>query len=316
MSAREVVQLSERCLSAAGIPDGTAQASAEAFWWTQAYRGSGLTTLHGLLDDLSEYDRERITLSETGSTVSVVDSGGQPGLLSSIPLLDLCRAQADRHGLGIAYTTLPDGDDTLCTLGHVAYKAARRGFVALVSYTDPGRRSTAVLGAPDQPQPLLAERELDAPSETHVALLEAIDEGIHRRRHGPLIQAVFRRSTETSYRTAMRRLLDRLLGGALDPPRRPSRDAEPGLLTVCIDPRHPTFESAGTETVHRLVDDDDHSLTRVYRPERMQDRIRTLLHDGVDVDETVWRDVFERSSRVLAPEFEGSHRGAGMDINE
>ena len=66
--------------------------------------------------------------------------------------------------------------------------------------------------------------------------------------------------------------------------------------------------------VDRFVDGG--ALTRTFRPAEIRDRVETALDDGVAVEESVWRDVFDRSSEVLAPEFEGSYRGAGFNINE
>jgi hypothetical protein len=48
----------------------------------------------------------------------------------------------------------------------------------------------------------------------------------------------------------------------------------------------------------------------------MGDRIGTLVHEGVEVEESVWRDVFEFNKGVLAPPFEGSEKGAGFGLNE
>ena len=34
LAVREVLQLSERCFSAAGLPEGVARTAAEAVWWS------------------------------------------------------------------------------------------------------------------------------------------------------------------------------------------------------------------------------------------------------------------------------------------
>jgi hypothetical protein len=311
LSSREVFDLADRCFAATGFAAGPAGAYAKAVWWTEAYRGTGLTTLHGLLDDLPDLERTAVTLEDRESMVAAVDGGGQPALISAPPTLDLCCARADRRGFGVAHAMTAAGG-TAPTLGHVAYRAAKRGFVAVVLYWD-GEAGGAVVGTPDQPHPLLAERDLDAAPASYARLLAAVDAGLDHG-DGPLTQAVFTRTGDHRHPTADERLVGRLLERSTEPAA--SRPDETGFVTLCIDPGHPRYPDRLEVLVERFVDESASRFTSVYRPAAVQERAETLLREGVEVDREVWRDVFDCSSGILAPPFEGSHQGAGFDINE
>ncbi|MFB6184500.1 MAG: Ldh family oxidoreductase [Haloarculaceae archaeon] len=316
LSVREVLQLSERCFAAAGFSEGTARSHAESIWWTEAYKGSGFTTLHDHLDVLEDFDATALSLREQGSRTALIDGDGQPGLVASTPALDFACSKADQHGLGVAAATTADDDGLRPTLGHVAYAAAERGYVGVVLVADGAGGSTTVVATPDEPHPFVAELALDAPSGGLVDLLDVFDAGLHRRRDDPLAQAVFRRDEADQYPTAQKRLLNRLLQRATEPDEDPRIDVPPGFVTLCVDPTTPPYADGVRQLVERFVDDHEEAFTHVYRPREIHDHAETLLHEGVDVEEDRWRDVFEYSSRVLAPEFEGSYRGAGFNINE
>jgi len=312
LATREVLELAERCFSVAGFEEGPARAVAETVWWTELYRGSGLETLHGLLPALPAWDRTALRFEERGELVSVVDADGQPGLVSSTPAVDLASAAASRHGVGIVQATGADDDATVPMLGHVTYAAAERGFLSVVLATDGADCHRTVVARPEDPHPRLAERDLDAPSAGHAALSGALRAGVHTRRDNPLTQAFFTGGADTAFGTAGERLLNRLLHRAVEPGA--TDGVEPGFILVCLDPDHPRHTGGLRRVVDQFVRDE--RFTRTFSPTEIQARVETLLQDGVTVDEAVWRDVFDRSSEVLAPEFEGSYRGAGFNINE
>lgn len=325
LSVREVFQLSERCFAAAGFAEGPARANAEAMWWTEAYRGAGLDTLHGLLSELPELDRAALTCRDRSGAASVIEAGGQPSVVSSTPATDLSCSHADQHGVGIVRATVRRGDASFPALGHVAHTAAERGFLPVVLAADGRDRAATVVGVPDRPRPLLAEVELAAPSVGYRRLLEVLRAGCHGRRDTPLTQAFFADAGTTGgeYPVADQRLLARLLRRATEPAggAEGEGEGEPGFVTVCFDPRHPLRADGLARVVERFVDGgrlDERAgaETTVFRPADVQARAERLLREGVDVEEAVWRDVFEFSSGILAPPFEGSHRGAGFDINE
>ena len=313
LAVREVLELAERCLSAAGFPAGPARAAAEAVWWTELYRGSGLTTLRGRLPALPEWDPDALTTTDRSEFVWVVDGSTQPGLVASTPAVDLASAAATHHGVGVVHTRTAPGDDTVPTLGHAAYAAAERGLLSVVLATGGAGTPRTVIGRPDDPHPILAERELDTPSAGHAALAAVARAGANDRRDNPLTQAFFTGGPETEYGTAGERLLDRLLHRSVAPSGADSR-VDPGFTLVCLDPDHARHSGDLRRVVDRFVDGG--ALTRTFRPAEIRDRVETALDDGVAVEESVWRDVFDRSSEVLAPEFEGSYRGAGFNINE
>lgn len=313
LAIREVLELSERCFSAAGFAEGPARAAAEAVWWTELYRGSGLTTLHGLLPELPGWDRGALTTTDRSAFVSVVDGSTQPGLVSDTPAVDLACAGASRHGVGVVHAATDPDDETVPTIGHAAYAAAERGLLSIVLATGGAGTPRTVIGRPDDPHPLLAERELDAPSAGHAALSAVIREGVYDRRDNPLTQAFFTADRETEYGTAGERLLNRLLRRSVVPS---GSDVESGFTLVCLDPDHSRHSGDLRRVVDRFVDDRQEQLTRTFRPAEIRDRAGTALREGVAVEESIWRDIFDRSSEVLAPEFEGSYRGAGFNINE
>lgn len=315
LAVREVLELAERCFTAAGFPAGPARAAAEAVWWTELYRGSGLRTLHDRLSELPEWDPDAPTPTDRSEFVWAVDGSTQPGLVSSTPAVDLACAAATRHGVGVVHTRTAPSDETVPTLGHAAYAAAERGLLSVVLATGGAGTPRTVIGRPDDPHPILAERELDAPSAGHAALASVARAGAHDRRDNPLTQAFFTGGSETEYGTAGERLLDRLLRHSIVPSGPDSR-VDPGFTLVCLDPDHSRHSGDLRRVVDRFVDGQQTALTRTFQPAAIRDRAETALDEGIAVEESVWRDVFDRSSEVLAPEFEGSYRGAGFNINE
>lgn len=314
LAVREVLELSERCFSAAGFAEGPARAAAEAVWWTELYHGSGLSLLCDLLPALPEWDRGALTVADRKASVSVVNGATQPGLVSQTPAVDLACAGASRHGVGIVDVRTVPGDETVPTLGHAAYAAAERGLLSVVLASGGAGRPRTAVARPDDPHPVVAERELDAPSRSHAAVRDVIRAGAYGRRDNPLTQAFFTGESGTAYGTAGSRLVDRLLGRSVESD--PSgADLDPGYVLVCVDPDHPRHSGGLRPVVDRFVADAS-GATRVFRPAEIHGRVDQVLENGVEVPEAVWRDVFDRSSEVLAPEFEGSYRGAGFDINE
>jgi hypothetical protein len=310
LSVREVFDLSERCFSVAGFAEGPARANAETVWWTELTKGTGLTLLHGLLDDLQALDRRRLTRRGNGA-MPVVDGDGQPSIVSGTPSLDLCCAAARRRGRGITHTTVDPGDDTAATLGHLAHAAAERGLLAVVLYANHAGDAVTVVGTPDRPHPHVGETMLPRPSTAHASVLAAADADLDDHPDGLLTHAVFDEEVDTRGETADGRLVTRLLDDATTPADgRP--DVPAGFVTICLDPTHP----AQPRCVERPFREGVDAATTVFDPERVGERADRLLRDGVDVDEAVWQDLFEYSSDVLAPEFEGSYRGAGFEINE
>ncbi|MFB6167920.1 MAG: hypothetical protein ABEJ43_03640 [Haloferacaceae archaeon] len=315
LSVREVFQLSDRSLRAAGVAAGPAAAAAEALWWTEVYRGEGLTLLSDLLDDIEAVDPAAIELTAASDAAAVLDGADQPALVSGTPTLDLCCVRASQHGHGLAFATLPPDDHTIPTVGNIAYRAAERGHLTVVMATDADGRSRTVVATPDQPHPLLAEVELATPPAGYATLAAILDAGLHERQHGPLTQAVFTAADRTEYPAADRRLVNRLLDQALEPAA-PDPDPDPGAIVVCFDPDRPAPTRAVREPIERAITERTDAFTEVYRPAAVADRAETLLQNGIEIEEDVWRPLFEQSSGILAPPFEGSHQGAGFEINE
>jgi len=314
LSAREVFQLSYRCCYAEGFPDGSSRAIANAIRWTELARGTGLTTLHGLLEELPDLERSRVGLRDRSPCFAALDGDGQPGLVAVNPALDLACSMADRHGMGVVHTPVPRDDPTLSTLGYAAYRAGERGRASVVLYTDGAGQSAGIVGTPDQPCPQVAEMALDAPPASYGGIERVVEAGLHRQRDNPLFQAFFSESVADQHTTANKRLLHRLLRGAVDPAR--AGDAGPGFVTICIDPTHPQYTSGVQHLLAEFVEERAAEFTTVYRPDKFAERATAQLCEGVDVDGEVWEDIFEVSSGILAPPFEGSHQGAGFDINE
>lgn len=316
LSGREVPQLAGRCFAAAGLPAGTARTGADAIRWTEAYRGAGLTTLHHLLDDLSEWDRTALSLSDRASMITIVDSKEQPSLVSSEAALDLSCSQAHQHGIGITYTSITPNDGSLPTIGHITYHAAERGYVPIVLYTDTESGAGTIVGTPDDPQPLIAERELSEPSVGYVKIMDAIERGLHQYRNYPLMQAFFDREEENRYSNAETRLLDRLLRRSMEPSDRPLPAEESGFLIVCIDPLHPRYPNEVKGIVEQFVEAETAEFTTVFWPDDVRERIGEMVDWGVEVDRDVWEEIFEYSSGVLAPPSEASREDAGFDLDE
>lgn len=309
VSVREVFDLAERCFYAAGFAAGTARANAATIWWTELIKGSGVTLLHELLDDFEDLDRTRLSRRDE-SSVPVVEGDDQPSLVSGTPTLDLCCARANRRGLGLTYTTVDPADGTVPALGHVAHKAAERGLLSVVLYANRADAVT-VVGTPDEGRPLVGEADLASPSVAYATVVEALDAGPTDHIDGLLTHAFFDGEGAERSPTAEGRLLTRLLEDATTPAG--ERGAVPsGFVTICLDPTHPSQPRCVERSFEGALD----RMSTVFRPDATRQRADRLLHEGVEVDEAVWRDVFEYSSRVLAPEFEGSYRGAGFEINQ
>ncbi|MEA5388034.1 hypothetical protein VB779_14010 [Haloarculaceae archaeon H-GB11] len=313
LSIREVVQLSQRCFAAADLPRGLAAENGTAIWWEQLYRGTGLRTLHGLLDDLEEWDRSQLTRTDDSAPTSVIDGGSQPSLLSSTPALDLCSAHADRHGVGMAHASIAAGDETLSLLGHTAFRAAERGLLPVVSYADPEGGSGTVLGVPDEPYPRLAEATFDSPPRSYVELAAAAESGAHQSANAPLTQVFFDGPEDSDHAVDDERLLARLLGRATEPSQR-SHQSAPGYVLVCLDPTHPRHSCDLRQVVEQYIDEHAADFSTVFEPDAIADRLETLMETGVEVERNVWEDVYEYNTGVLTPSFEGSERGAGADI--
>jgi len=316
LSVREVIQLSQRCFLAAGFDEGSALTNAKRIWWAEAYNGAGLTTLHDLLSVLPDIDPGGQTFERHHSMVSVVDGGGQPSIATGTPTLDLACAHADTHGIGFAYASADPDDPSLSALGHLAYHAAERGYHALVVHEGGANPSRTAVAAPSQPRPLIGEYEMPDPSVTFARLREIIDTGVDGRHHNPLSQAFFvADDAGDRYESADARLLDRILQQALEPAPEGGREGETGYVVVCHDPSHPFHSREIWQVTEQFIRDGDPRLD-VFDPGRMGERIGTLVHEGVEVEESVWRDIFEFNKGVLAPPFEGSEKGAGFGLNE
>ncbi len=316
LSVREVHRLSHRCFWAAGCDVATAEANARSIWWAESYKGSGFTTLHTLLDELEELDPQAMSLRDRDSMTSLIDSESQPAVVSSTPALDLSCAQASEHGIGLTHATTQEDDDSLSTLGHVAYNAAERGYVSVVLYADGRGNARAVLGTPMQPLPLIAEMKLESPPVSYKRILDIIDTGRYRRRQAPLTQALYMDPVEDErHSTADARLLDRLVQQSMEPADDVRID-QPGLAVVCIDPSHPAQSDEVGNVVDEFVSGQEGAPTEVFDPETVTDRTSTLLQGGVEVERGMWRDIFEFSNGILAPPFEGSEEGAGFSLNK
>jgi LDH2 family malate/lactate/ureidoglycolate dehydrogenase len=314
LSAREVCQLADRCFAAADLSAGMATASAEAVWWTEAYKQSGVTTLHSLLDDLENCETDALTLREQRSMAAVVDCGEQPSLVAGTPVVDLCCSRANHNGSGFAYATLDEDDDTRGTLGYLAHKAAERGFVSIVLQTDGNADSGVTVGLPADSRPLVAEATLDAPAVSHQKIADIVRSGLHDAADSPLIQAFFERGGDDEYATAEACMFHRLLEQSTE--EESNATVGPSFVLVCLDPRHPGQPDDLQRVLRRFVDRRSEAFTDVYAPAEMEEQVETLIHDGVVVDDEVWRDIFEYSSGILAPPFEGSRQDAGFGLND
>ena len=313
VSIREVLQLAERCFAAAGFPKGIARANAESIWWTEAYRGSGLDTLHDLLDDLKACDHSGLDLRDRSATVSVIDGRSQPSIVASHPVLNLASSQASQQGIGLAYATTERDDTSISAIGHVAYKAAERGMVSIVAYDD-GSESGAFVGTPTDSKPLLAAAEREAPPSFLLDVHDIGESGNHQQRNAPVIQAFFDRSANGNYDLADELLVEQLLQRATASSSEAVGD--PGFALLCLDPHHQRLPNCIRRVPRRFVDERETRFTEVFRPERIRRRVETLMDEGVAVDRDVWEDVFEYNTGVLAPPFEGSEQGAGFGLND
>jgi hypothetical protein len=316
LSVREVIQLSKRCFLAGDFDEGSALTNAKRIWWAEAYNGAGLGTLHDLLPVLPDIDPDAQTLQRHHSMVSVVDGDGQPSIATSTPTLDLACAHADTHGVGFAYASADPDDPSLPALGHLAHHAAERGYHALVAHDGGTNPSRTAVAAPSQPRPLVGEHEMSDPSVSFTRVRRIIETGVDDRHHNPLSQAFFlAEDTTDRYESADARLLDRVLQQALEAAPGAGREGETGYVVVCHDPSHPFHSREIWQVTEQFIRDGDPRLD-VFDPERIGTRIETLVHEGVEVDASLWRDIFERTKGVLAPPFEGSKKGAGFGLNE
>jgi len=251
--------------------------------------------------------------------LSVVDGGGQPAILVGEGVLDLSCARADRHGFGITYAKAGGGDRSRRTVGHLANRAASRGYPSIVMYTDGTGESTTVFGSPDDPRPLLAETELDRPSDSYRQLVGAIGTDLEWDKDAPLAQIAFsRRDDSGRFGPTDARTLDRLLAGSVEPGEASVTPRSPGITIVCIDPYHPRHADSVRGGLTQFVRNraDGGGIDTVFDPETIHDRIGRLVDDGVEIDRNVWRDIFDASTGILAPPFEGSEKGAGFALNE
>jgi hypothetical protein len=315
LSVREVIGLAEQCFVAAGIDEGTARTNATAIWWAEAYRGTGLATLHDLLGPLDELVATTPELERRDTPISVLDGSGHPCLLSAVPALDLSCAHADRYGTGVTYVTesdiAVDGD----ALGALTHRAAKRGYVSVVLTVDDAGESRTVLGTPRQPRPALAETTLNAPSKGYEAVDHAVRAERQQSNEMPLFRACFDGDSDTEpFGTVDAQLLHRLARRSTEPV--PDAEVRSGFVVACVDPHHPRYSADVMRVVDRTIRDDEGRFERRFRPEATQEQVTRLIHEGVEVERELWRDIFEFSNGVLAPPFEGSEKGAGFDLNE
>ncbi|MFB6250763.1 MAG: hypothetical protein ABEI27_03585 [Halobellus sp.] len=314
LSVREVLQLAERCFRVAGFDQGPARANAETIWWMEAYRGTGLSTLHRVLEELDTFDRTALSIDVCGEEISVIDSGAQPSIVSINPAVDLGCSLAEQNGVGIACTTIAAGDATLDALGHQAYRAGKRGYVEMTVYADENG-SGAVLGVPEEPYPTVVEKRLDGPSATQTEITNIIDAGLEERRQSPLVQSLLTRAVDEQL-AAEEHLLTTLLRSSLEPSEWAELDGDSGFITICIDPNHPRYAGGAQNTVEEFVESREAEFTETFHPSGVGPRVERLLNNGVQIEESAFQDIFEYSSEILAPEFEGSYQGAGSGINE
>jgi hypothetical protein len=275
---------------------------------------AGLRTLHDLLGALPEWDRTAVGFEDREAFVSLIDGADQPSLVSSAPAVDVASAAASRHGVGVTRATTIRDDPTVPMLGHAAYATADRGFPTVVLATDGADRHRILVATTDDPYPRIAERELDAPSTAHTTLSSAIRTGAYTRRDNPLTQAFFTGRADTEYSTADGRAVNRLLRRSVEPDT--TGDPEPEFVLVPVDPDYPRHAGGLARVFDEFVSEQAAEFTRTFDPIGIDDRAETLLHEGVEIKEDVWRDIFDWSGEVLAPEFEGSYRGVGFNINE
>lgn len=315
LSVREVIELADQCFVAAGIDEGTARTNATAIWWAEAYRGSGLTILHDLLGPLNDHETTTPKLESRDTPISVLNGGGRPCLLSAVPALDLSCAHADQYGTGVTYVTESDIDVDQNVLGALAYRAAKRGYVSLVFSVNNAGDSRTVLGTPCQSQPALAETTLNAPSKAYAAVAHTVRTERQQAHEAPLFRACFDDDSETKpFSTVDAQLLHRLVCRSIEP--KPDAEASSGFVVACIDPHHPRYSNDVGRVIEQMIRDDDGRFERRFPPEAIQEQVERFIHEGVEVEREVWRDIFEFSNGILAPPFEGSEKGAGFDLNE
>jgi hypothetical protein len=247
--------------------------------------------------------------------VSVIDGQTQPSIVASDPLLDFSSSKADRHGVGLAYATIEANDTSLPTLGHVAYKAAERDLISVLTYTD-GTDSGAILGAPTGRKPLIAEAALAAPSAALLDVRNVIESSHHQQQNSPLVQAFFDADADRNAEDTDEQLLEQVLQRAAEPVTSSKVIAEPGVALLCFDPSHPRYPKRVRRLATQFVDNHEEQFTEVFRPEHIKERVATLMHDGVEVNRSVWEDIFEYNTGVLTPPFEGSEQGAGFGLND
>jgi len=313
LSVREVVGRAERCFAAAGFDEGTARSNASAIWWTEAYRGTGLSTLHSLLEPLEEMETMTPELERRDSPISVLEGNGHPCLLSGVPALDLAGAHADRYGTGVTYVKQSGVGIDGNVLGALAHRGAKRGDVTLVLSVDDDGESRTVLGIPRQSRPALAETTLDDPSRGIAAIEHAVRTDRQGAHEAPLFRAFFDDRAAEPFNTVDAQLLYRLVSQSADP--KPDAEADTGFVVACINTHHPRYSDEARQVFDRIIHTDDRFETQ-FQPEMIDERVERLINEGVEVDRDLWQDIFEFGNGILAPPFEGSEKGAGFDLNE
>lgn len=314
LSVREVIELAERCFAAAGFDEGTARANATAIWWAEAYHGSGIATLHGLLKPLDELDTATPGLGRRDLPISVFNGAGQPCLGSAIPALDMACAHASVYGIGITHVSQSDVSVDGDALGALPYRGADRGYDTFALSVDSDGKSQTVISTPRQRRPALAETTLPAPSKEYAAIEHAVNTGRQAADEAPLFRALFNEPWGTEpFRTVDAKLLDRLVCQSVEP----TSDAEtgPGFVIACVDPQSPRHSEEVRQAVDRTLREEGHLFDRQFPPEESQARVRRLVDEGVEVERGVWQDIFDFSNGILAPPFEGSEEGAGFGLN-
>lgn len=313
LSSREVFQLADRCLASAGLSRGASKTNAKSIWWAEVYRERGLTALHKIIEGSPALDPAMLSLENQTSVFSIVDSGDQPSIVSSTAALDFSCSQAKQEGIGITYSSIPESDSSLPTIGHTAYNAANRGMVSVV-LTEYSDGSEGFIGVPSRPHPIVAEMELEGPASSYTKLLDVIDSGLYQQRHSPLVQAFFD-PDEGDHRAATdAAMLEQLLEGTTEPSPEGVDSDEHGFFTICVDPNHPRNSEGIRRVADQFVDERTDALTTVHRPSEIRKRGRTLIEEGVDVEEQVWEELFEFSNGVFSPDSLGSETGAGPGL--
>lgn len=148
---------------------------------------------------------------------------------------------------------------------------------------------------------------------TNAKLATVVDERLRGPPDSPLKQLFFERERAYDLPAADERIVTRLLTEATEPEL--AADVEAGFPPLCLDHRHVQYAAGVEDVVTTFLTDREDRFTRTLRPADAQARIDERLDTGVEVDRAVWRDLFDASSEVLVPEFEGSKEGAGFALD-